>query len=329
MSDVTSVPSNLEQPKRRKFFLDLLIRLVKGKPLGTAGGIIVLILLLAGIFANFLAPYGMNEAHLSETLQSPSAKYLLGTDNVGRDLLSRIIFGARISVIVGVCAAALDAVVATSIGTISGFFGSKTDMIIQRLVDAWMCFPSVFLLLTIMALLGPGMFQVIIVLGVSSGIRSSRVVRGAVIGIRQNIYIEAATAIGAPAKTILLRHILPNIMAPIIIIFTIAMGAAILGESTLSFLGFGIPPPAPSWGGMLSGQGRYYMNIAPWMAIWPGLALSIVVYGINMLGDALRDLLDPRLRGGLGRYVLTTKTKKPNVKNKRLRLRELDKMSQA
>jgi len=310
MTDATGIPPKLVEQKRRPFLLDLLIRLVREKPLGTAGGIIVLILLFVGIFANLVAPYGMSEAHLEETLQAPSAKYLLGTDNMGRDLLSRIIHGARISVIVGVCAAALDTIIATVIGTISGFFGGKTDMIIQRFVDAWMCFPAVFLLLTMMALMGPGMFQVIIVLGVSIGIRSSRVVRGAVIGIIQNVYIEAATAVGAPARAILMRHILPNIMAPIIIIFTIAMGQAILAEATLSFLGFGIPPPAPSWGGMLSGQGRYYMNIAPWMAIWPGLALAIAVYGINMLGDALRDLLDPRLRGGLGRYILTPKTKK-------------------
>jgi len=310
MSDATGTPSEMTEQRRRPFLLDLLIRLVREKPLGTAGGIIVLIMLFVGIFADFAAPYGVNEAHLEDILQAPSAKYILGTDNIGRDLLSRIIYGARISVIVGVCAAALDVVVATAIGIVSGFFGGKTDMIIQRFVDAWMCFPSVFLLLTIMAILGPGMFQVIIVLGISVGIRSSRVVRAAVIGIKQNIYIEAAIAVGAPTKAILLRHILPNIMAPIIIIFTIAMGQAILTEATLSFLGFGIPPPAPSWGGMLSGQGRYYMNIAPWMAIWPGLALAIAVYGINMLGDALRDLLDPRLRGGLGRYVLTPKTKK-------------------
>ena len=310
MSDATGTPSEMTEQRRRPFLLDLLIRLVREKPLGTAGGIIVLIMLFVGIFADFAAPYGVNEAHLEDILQAPSAKYILGTDNIGRDLLSRIIYGARISVIVGVCAAALDVVVATAIGIVSGFFGGKTDMIIQRFVDAWMCFPSVFLLLTIMAILGPGMFQVIIVLGISVGIRSSCVVRAAVIGIKQNIYIEAAIAVGAPTKAILLRHILPNIMAPIIIIFTIAMGQAILTEATLSFLGFGIPPPAPSWGGMLSGQGRYYMNIAPWMAIWPGLALAIAVYGINMLGDALRDLLDPRLRGGLGRYVLTPKTKK-------------------
>jgi peptide/nickel transport system permease protein len=321
MSEVPAVSAaSLErkETRRRSFLVDLIIRLVREKPLGTVGGIIVLLLLFAGIFADLLAPYGMNESHLDATFQPPSSQYWLGTDNLGRDFLSRIIFGARISVIVGVCAAALDVLVSTLIGVLSGYFGSKTDIVIQRFVDAWMCFPSIFLLLTIMALLGPGLFQVILVLGVSSGIRGSRVVRSAVIGIKRNIFIEAATAIGAPTRQIVLRHILPNIMAPIIIIFSLSMGASILAESTLSFLGFGIPPPAPSWGGMLSSEGRYYMNTAPWMAIWPGLALSIVVYGTNMLGDALRDLLDPRLRGGLGRYGGAEKKRQKLIKKKRI-----------
>ena len=153
-----------------------------------------------------------------------------------------------------------------------------------------------------MSLLGPGLVQVIIVLGIARGIRSTRVVRSAVIGIRANVYVEAARAIGAPTKRILTKHILPNIMAPIIIVFSLSLGNMILYEAMLSFLGFGVPPPQPSWGGMLSGSGRQYMLLAPWMALWPGAALAVVVYGVNMFGDAVRDLLDPRLRGGLGRY---------------------------
>ncbi len=297
-----TTPEEAPEPKRYPFLIDVLVRLVKEKPLGTVGGVIVLVLLIVGIFADILAPYGFNEIILADRLGAPSAKHFLGADNLGRDLLSRIIFGARISMYVGLGGSTLDAIVATTIGIISGFFGGKTDIIIQRFVDAWMCFPSLFLFLTVMAILGPGVIQVILILGVHGGIRSSRVIRSAVIGIKENIYLEAARAIGAPDRRILTKHILPNVMAPILIIFTVAMGRMILSEAMLSFLGFGIPPPTPSWGGMLSGSGRTYMLQAPWMALWPGLSLAIVVYGINMLGDAIRDLLDPRLRGGLGRY---------------------------
>ena len=297
-----TLPEAVEEPKRRSFLVNLVIRLVKEKPLATAGGVIVLILLFTGIFADFLAPYGMNESHLKDALSPPSANYILGTDNLGRDLLSRIIHGARISMYVGLGAASLAVLVATIIGLLSSFYGGKFDIVLQRFVDSWMCFPPIFIILTVMALLGPGLIQVILVLGVQSGIRQSRVVRSAVIGIKGNTYVEAARTIGCPTSRILIRHILPNIMAPIIIIFTISMGAMILTEATISFLGFGIPPPQPSWGGMLSGTGRNYMLMAPWLAIWPGLALAIVIYGINMLGDGVRDILDPRLRGGVGRY---------------------------
>jgi peptide/nickel transport system permease protein len=291
-----------EEPKRYPFLVDVFIRLVKEKPLGTLGGAIVLILFLTAVFADVLAPYGYQDMVLADRLVPSSPQHLLGTDNLGRDMLSRIIYGARISMYVGLGGSALEIIVAMLIGLISGFFTGKTDLIIQRFVDAWMSFPPLFIYLTVMAILGPGLIQVILVLGISSGIRSSRVVRSAVIAINGNVYVEAARAIGAKNSRIVIRHILPNVMAPIIIIFTLAMGRMILSEATLSFLGFGIPPPVPSWGGMLSGRGRTYMLQAPWMALWPGLALAIVVYGINMLGDAVRDLLDPRLRGGLGRY---------------------------
>ena len=183
-----------------------------------------------------------------------------------------------------------------------GFFGGRLDIIAQRFVDAFMCFPGIVLALIIVSLLGPGMWQVVFALGFRYGITASRVVRGAVIGIKENVYVEAARAIGCSTTRIMTRHILPNVMAPIIILFTTRMPIMILTEAGLSFLGYGIPPPTPSWGGMLSGTGRNYMFIAPWMAIWSGLALAIAVYGINMFGDAVRDLLDPRLRGGVGRY---------------------------
>ena len=212
-------------------------------------------------------------------------------------MFSRIVYGARISVIVGLSAAALDTVVAAAIGIISGYIGGKLDLSVQRFVDAWMSFPGLVIILTIMAVLGPGIIQIIAVIGVSAGIRSSRVVRGATISVKENVYILAAHAIGCSTYRILTYHILPNVMAPIIIIFTIAVGGAILSEASLSFLGFGVPPPAPSWGSMLSREGRTYMLQAPWLSLWPGIALSIVVYGVNVLGDGLRDVLDPRLRG--------------------------------
>ena len=298
-----------EEPKRHSLLVDLVIRLVKEKPLGTLGGIIVLAMLLTGIFADLVAPYGYNEWILLDRLLPPSGQHLLGTDQLGRDTLSRVIYGARISMIVGVAGTTISTLGALVIGLFSGYVGGKFDIVMQRFVDAFMCFPSIFLMLTVMVLVGPGMLQVTIVLGVVWGIWYSRVVRGAVIGIKENMYVEAAEAVGCSTSRMLLRHILPNIMAPIIIIFTISMGQIIMAEATLSFLGYGIPPPDPSWGGMLSGEGRRYMTQNHWMALWPGLALGIVVWGINMLGDAVRDILDPRLRGRLGRYGVLKRKK--------------------
>lgn len=296
------ITATLQQtnPKRRSQLGDFFRRLVREKPLGTVGGIIVLLLLFAGIFADFLAPFEMNEIHLESILAPPSSQYLLGTDQLGRDVLSRIIYGARISVIIGLSASTIGIFVAALIGIPSGFFGGKTDLVIQRFVDAVMVFPGLIILITIMSLVGQGILQIIMVLGIVGGIPGSRVVRSAVIGIRQNMYISAAQAIGSPTIHTLSRHIVPNITAPIIVVFTTSIGGIILAEASLSFLGFGLPPDVASWGGMLSAEGRRFMEIAPRLALWPGFCLSIVVYGLNMFGDALRDLLDPRLRGGLG-----------------------------
>lgn len=309
----------IEEPKRHSLLVGLFVRMVREKPLGTVGALIVLTLLLLGIFANFVAPYGYNDINLGVALKPPSADYILGTDNLGRDVLSRVIFGARISMLVGVIAAGLGTVISTIIGVISGFLGGKVDLIVQRFVDAWMTFPGLVILLTAMSLLGPGLWQVIFVLGLVYGIGGSRIIRSAVISIKGNVYVEATQAIGASVIITLIRHILPNVMPPIIVLFTTRMAGVILDEAALSFLGFGIPAPMPSWGGMLSGTGRQYMLLSPWMVIWPGLALSIVVYGVNMFGDAVRDILDPRLRGGLGRYGL----KKPKKRDEKpyLRLR--------
>jgi len=295
----------------------LVVRLIKEKPLGLIGGIIVVVLFLVGVLADVMAPFGYNQIHLRDTFDPPSAKYLLGTDHMGRCLLSRVIYGARISMYVGLAVSVLSSLIATVIGLVSGFFGGKLDMTIQRFVDAWMSFPPLFIILAVMAILGPGLIQVIVVLGVLYGVSTSRIVRSSVIGVKENAYVEAARSVGASTNRVLVRHILPNVTAPIIVLFTIVMGAAIIAEASISFLGFGIPPPAPSWGGMLSGSGRQYMLTAPWMALWPGLALAIVVYGINMLGDAVRDILDPRLRGSSARYGGVKQEKKGKKKGLR------------
>ena len=299
---MNSSSGRVAERKRHSWLVDFGIRLVREKPLGTAGAVITLLLLFTGIFADFIAPYGMNEQHAADMLSAPSATHWLGTDNLGRDILSRVIFGARISVIIGLAATTMATIISVIIGILSGYIGGKFDLVVQRFVDAWMCFPGLVLLMVIISIIGPGVWQVIIVIGLRWGIVGSRVVRSAVIGIKENVYVEAARAIGCSHTRILTRHILPNIMAPVIILFSIRVPNVILTEAALSFLGFGIPPPASSWGGMLSGSGRNYMYQAPWMVIWPGLALSSVVYGVNMFGDAVRDLLDPRLRGGAGRY---------------------------
>ena len=292
--------------KRRSRFADFFIRLPKEKPLGTFGGIIFLVFLVVAIFADGLAPYGYNTIHLVDRLTGPSAEYLLGTDHTGRDLLSRLIYGARISMLVGLTATTINVLVATLIGGISGFLGGKVDLAVQRIVDTWMSFPGLLLLLTVMSILGKGLIQIIVVLGISGGIGGSRIVRGAVIAVKENVYFQAAEAIGSSKWRMLIRHLLPNIMAPLIIIFSINVGGVIIAEASLSFLGFGLPPEVPSWGGMLSREGRKYMEQAPWLALWPGLCLTIVVYSLNMFGDAMRDLLDPRLKGSGGRLGADT-----------------------
>ena len=284
--------------RRSSFF----VRLWRERPVGAVGGIVVVILILVSIFADVLAPYRPREINLPDILQGPSATHLLGADHLGRDVLSRLIHGARISIFVGFAATTLNVVVAGLIGGTSGFLGGKLDLVVQRFVDAWMSFPGLLLLLTVMSITGRGIVQLIVVLGIVGGIPASRVVRGAVIGVKENAYFQAAEVIGCSTWKTLVRHVLPNVAAPIIVIFSINIGAVIITEASLSFLGFGLPLQVPSWGGMLSREGRQYMEMAPRLALWPGLCLTIVVYSLNMFGDAVRDLLDPRLRGGQGSY---------------------------
>jgi peptide/nickel transport system permease protein len=296
---------------KRSFAVNFIARLFKEKPLGAVGGIIFLIMLITGIFADFLAPYGYNEINPLYMLRPPSPEFWLGTDSLGRDVLSRIIHGARVSMIVGFSATSLSIIISVFIGITSGFFGGKYDLIMQRLVDAWMVFPGLIILLVAISITGPGLWEIIFVLALVYGIAGSRIIRGATLSTRENTYVHASYAIGASSLRQLLRHVLPNILAPIIILFTTRLAAVILSEAVLSFLGLGIPPPAPSWGGMLH-SARGYMLHAPLLAVWPGLALSIAVYGINVFGDALRDLLDPRLRGGIGSYAGISSSLKEN-----------------
>jgi len=272
-------------------------RMWREKRLGAVGGIVFLLFLLCGVFADVLAPYGMNESDLTVRLQAPSADYLFGTDHLGRDVLSRVLIGAQLSMVVGFLAAGLATVVSIVIGVLSGYFGGRVDMFIQRFVDAWMTFPDLLLLIVVISILGPGMPQIIVVLGFLYGIAGSRIVRGQVVSVRETMYTHAAQSMGASTWRILIRHILPNVMPVVIVLFTTRVGATILAEAGLSFLGLGVPPPAPTWGSMLSGTGRTYMYLGPWLALAPGLCLTIVVYAINVYGDALRDLIDPRMRG--------------------------------
>ncbi len=295
------------------------LRFVRRKPLGAVGGVLVLALFVAGVFAPLIAPYGYDTRDYNALLVGISPAHLLGTDDAGRDMLSRIIYGARVSMIVGISAVLLSTVLATAVGVIAGYYGGLVDMISQRLVDVWIAFPAVLLLIVFAAMFGTPtsplslplglftlklqpadqrMYQIVLAIGVILAGGFSRVVRSAVLAMRANLYMEAARSLGSGTPRLIFRYVLPNIMPTIVVIATVQFGAVILIESIISFLGFGIPPPIPSWGQMLSGNAERFVNRAPLLAVWPGLAISLAVFGFNMLGDALRDVLDPRLRGG-------------------------------
>ena len=292
-----SVAAALPTTARAKSY-GFFARLWRDKPLGVAGGLVLLLFLFCGIFADFISPYGYNEISPADRMQPPSLAHWFGTDNLGRDVLSRCLYGAQLSVIIGCSAAVLATLISAVVGIVSGYFGGKVDLLVQRFVDAWMSFPDLVVLIVVVSVLGPGMLQIIGTLGLLLGIGGSRIVRSAVVSVREHMYVHAAQSIGAAAPRILWRHILPNVMAPIIVLLTTRVGTVILAESGLSFLGLGVPPPAPTWGSMLSGSGRTYMFEGPWLALAPGLCLTAVVYATNVFGDALRDLLDPRMRGG-------------------------------
>lgn len=272
-------------------------RFGRRKPLGAFAALIVLGLAVLAVFADQIAPYRYDEVIRGARMRPPSLAHPFGTDNLSRDVWSRVVYGARVSVTVGFLTVALGTLLATVIGVSSGYFRGAWDLVVQRVVDAWMSFPYLVIVLSVMAVLGPGILNVVLALSLIVAATSSRVIRGVTLATVQEGYLESARAIGCGHGRIILRYVLPNIAATIIIVATIGLGGVILAESALSFLGFGVPPPHPSWGAMLSGSGRTYMLRAPWIAIWPGVAISVAVFAFNMLGDALRDWLDPRLRG--------------------------------
>ena len=269
---------------------------VRGSPIGAVGGAIGLIMLLTAILAPVIAPQDPYRINYDRLFAPPGARFLLGSDEFGRDVLSRVIYGARISLYVAVLAVALGQAGGAVFGIISGYFGGRTDMLIQRVMDTFMSLPALVLALAIVAALGPSVNNVVLAIGIVQVPRAARDMRSAALMVRANQYVEAARAVGCTHGRVLLQHVLPNCTAPFIIIATAALGIAILTEGSLSFLGLGTPPPTPSWGSMLSGAGLQYAEKAPWLGVFPGLAMTMAVFGFNLLGDALRDAFDPRMR---------------------------------
>lgn len=271
-------------------------RFYRHEPLGAFGLTIFAIMVVMAIFAPQLAPYGYSNTSILHRLEGPSLSHLLGTDNLGRDVLSRIIYGARIEMLVAVGAVLIAGLASALFGTLSGYFGGWVDLVMQRFVDVLMAFPGLILLITIIAMFQPGLWQVTLAIGILLAPAAIRVVRSAALSAAQMPYVEAATSSGAMHGRIILRHILPNVFAPTMVTLTTMFGLAILLEATLSFLGYGVPPPEPSWGSMLGPDARRDMLRAPLLSIWPGVAIFLAVYSFNVLGDSLRDVLDPRLR---------------------------------
>ncbi len=269
-----------------------------GRPVVIIGFIIILVFIICAVIPEWLAPYNPVKQNLSQTLLTPSSEHLLGTDALGRDLFSRIIYGARTAIIIAVSAIAFAVIVGSILGLVAGYIGGLTNSIIMRFVDAMMAFPGILLALTIVSVLGGGMLTVIIALGVQSITGYARVVCAQAMSIRENDYILAARTLGATNKRIMFLHILPNAIAPLIVMSTISVGITILAEAGLSYLGIGIREPVIAWGSLVN-VGQRYLLLYPLLSIAPGIAIMLVVFGFNMVGDGLRDALDPRLRGTL------------------------------
>jgi len=285
------------------------VKRLSTKPLSAFGAVVILVLVLTAVFAGTLAPYDPVKINSGQALKPPGTvarvladgtqppSFVLGTDDKGRDILSRIIYGSRISLWVGFLSVVIGTFGGSLIGLVSGYLGGTVDLIIQRFVDALQALPGLIFALAIVSVLGPGTTTTFIAIGIILVPGASRIVRGATMAVASYSYIDAARAMGAKRTRILFGHVLPNVVAPIIVIASVTLGSAILTESALAFLGLGTQPPDPSWGSMLSGPGRSRLEQAPWIAFFPGLAISVVVFSFNVLGDGLRDLLDPRLRG--------------------------------
>jgi peptide/nickel transport system permease protein len=294
---VEQATPGLEAPRRRGRMPVVLRRLIYEKPLGFWGGLVPIILIvLLAVFAGQIARYDPNHQDADNILQSPSATHVFGTDENGRDVLARIAYGARVSLTVGFASVALGIGVATVLGMVSGFFGGWVDAVLQRVVDVLMAFPSFVLILLLAGLLGASERNTILAIAIVLIAGASRVVRGQVMQVKANPYIEAAHVVGASRWRILIRHVLPNIFAVIVVICSINIGFAIITEAALSFLGLGVPPPTPDWASMVSGTSAAYLAQAPWIVIAAAAVLGATVFAFNMLGDALRDILDPRLR---------------------------------
>ena len=271
--------------------------LARGNALGAMGAAIFVLMLVMAIFSPILATHPPNEQNADDRLLPPSASHWMGTDEAGRDVWSRVVYGARVSLYVGVVGVVLATLLGTVVGIASAYLGGRSDVIIQRIVEVFLAFPTLILALVIMAMLGSSVTNLIFAVVLAFSWRFSRVVRGSALAVKEEPYVDAARAIGASHLRIMARHLFPNVLAPIIVLASTNLGIIIFIEASLSFLGFGTPPPTPSWGRMLSGTSSGYFQIAWWMAFFPGLVLSFAILGVNALGDALRDILDPRLRG--------------------------------
>lgn len=267
------------------------------KPLGLAGVTVVLLVCLTALLADVAAPYDPVKVDSIARLDAPSREHLLGTDGLGRDLLSRMMYGARVSLYVSFGTVIISTIIGALVGVVSGYLGGKMDLGLQRIVDGFQAFPLLLIAMLVVVTLGPSVSSLIAALSLSTFAGKARVARGVTLSIREEDYVLACRAIGAGLPRIIRVHVLPNVFPHLIVLATASFGGIILAESSLSFLGFGVPPPNPTWGGILGGEGVKYMEKAPWLSVVPGLALTIVVLGFNLGGDALRDILDPRLRG--------------------------------
>ena len=271
-------------------------RYFKRNRLAVGGMVIIMITFLATGFASFLAPHDPGKTGVSLKLTPPSSKHYLGTDQLGRDVFSRMLYGSRVSLSVGFVAVAISIFIGILVGAIAGYYSGWVDSLLMRFVDIMLCFPSFFLILTVVALLGPSLFKVMAVIGITSWMGTSRFVRAEFLSLRERDFVQAAKGLGVNDLRIIFHHILPNALAPVFVTATLDVATAILVEAGLSFLGFGVQPPAPSWGNILT-EGRTYIFDAWWLTLFPGLAILITVLSFNLLGEGLRDALDPRLRG--------------------------------